>query len=92
MASRPQISTACCRSSRTGRGLTRDVFAGLKDWSAHLAGRGSEWQAVALEDIAGFVAWLPPQARDGKVAVLPTMEHQRTSRSHPGRAAKACSE
>src|SRR5664280_3762884 len=30
-----------------------------------------------LEDVAGFVAWLrlPPAARSGKVAVLPTVEH-----------------
>jgi integrase/recombinase XerD len=32
---------------------------------------------VTLEDVAGFVAWLrlPPQARDGMVAVLPTVAH-----------------
>ena len=30
-----------------------------------------------MEDVAGFVAWLrlPPEGRDGKVAVLPTVEH-----------------
>ena len=29
-----------------------------------------------MEDVAGFVAWLrlPPEGRDGKVAVLPTVE------------------
>ncbi|WP_078859721.1 tyrosine-type recombinase/integrase [Streptomyces rubellomurinus] len=49
----------------------------LKDWFVFLAGRGLDWRSVALEDVAGFVAWLrlPPQARTGKVAVLPTVEH-----------------
>ena len=30
-----------------------------------------------MEDVAGFVAWLrlPPAARDGRVQVLPTVEH-----------------
>jgi integrase len=49
----------------------------LKDWFAYLmAGRGLDWQAVTVEDVAGFVAWLrlPPGCRDGKVAVLPTVE------------------
>ena len=29
-----------------------------------------------MEDVAGFVAWLrlPPEGRDGKIAVLPTVE------------------
>ncbi len=32
---------------------------------------------VTLEDVAGFVAWLrlPTAARDGRVRVLPTVEH-----------------
>jgi integrase/recombinase XerD len=32
---------------------------------------------VTLEDVAEFVAWLrlPPEARDGRVTVLPTVEH-----------------
>jgi integrase/recombinase XerD len=49
----------------------------LKDWWAYLAGHRLEWQSVTLEDVAGFVAWLrlPPEARDGRVAVLPTVEH-----------------
>ena len=36
--------------------------------------RGLDWQAVTVEDVAGFVAWLrlPPGGRDGTVAVLPT--------------------
>jgi hypothetical protein len=34
-----------------------------------------DWRTARLEDVAGFVAWLrlPPQARDGRVAVLPTV-------------------
>ena len=48
----------------------------LKDWWVYLVGHGLSWQAVTLEDVAGFVAWLrlPPKARDGRVAVLPTVE------------------
>ena len=49
----------------------------LKDWFAYLTGHDLRWQAVTVEDVAGFVAWLrlPPEGRDGKVAVLPTVEH-----------------
>ncbi|MFK0258672.1 tyrosine-type recombinase/integrase [Streptomyces sp. NPDC090445] len=49
----------------------------LKDWFVYLASRGLDWRSVTLEDVAGFVGWLrlPPQARDGKVAVLPTADH-----------------
>ena len=49
----------------------------LKDWFVFLTGRGLDWRAVTVDDIAGFVAWLrlPPAARDGRVAVLPTVEH-----------------
>lgn len=49
----------------------------LKDWFTFLAGRGADWEAVTVEDVAGFVAWLglPPAARDGWVAVVPTVEH-----------------
>ena len=45
----------------------------LKDWFTYLAGHDLDWQAVTVEDVAGFVAWLrlPPEGRDGKVAVLP---------------------
>jgi integrase len=48
----------------------------LKDWLTYLDGRGLDWRCVTLEDVAGFVAWLrlPPAARDGKVAVLPSVE------------------
>jgi integrase len=49
----------------------------LKDWFEYLAGHGLDWQTVTLEDVAGFVGWLrlPPAARIGRVAVLPTVEH-----------------
>lgn len=49
----------------------------LKNWWAYLARHGLGWQSVTLEDVAGFVAWLrlPPEARDGRVAALPTVEH-----------------
>ncbi|HWR49348.1 MAG TPA: site-specific integrase [Pseudonocardiaceae bacterium] len=49
----------------------------LKDWLTYLGGRGLDWRCATLEDVAGFVAWLrlAPAVRDGKVAVLPTVEH-----------------
>jgi integrase/recombinase XerD len=44
----------------------------LKDWFCYLSGRDVAWDEVVLEDIGSFVAWLrlPPQGRDGTVAVL----------------------
>jgi len=41
---------------------------------------------VTLEDVAGFVAWLrlPPEARDGRVAVLPTGRRGGSGRLHLG--------
>ena len=49
----------------------------LKDWFTYLAGTAWTGGRRRLEDVAGFVAWLrlPPQARDGRVAVLPTVAH-----------------
>lgn len=49
----------------------------LKDWFTYLAGHDRDWHDVMVEDVAEFVAWLrlPPAGRDGKVAVLPTVEH-----------------
>ncbi|WP_436763304.1 tyrosine-type recombinase/integrase [Streptosporangium sp. V21-05] len=49
----------------------------LKDWLTFLGGRGLDWRDVTIEDVAGSDARLrlPPEARDGKVAVLPTVEH-----------------
>jgi integrase/recombinase XerD len=46
------------RSPNTVKAYAHD----LKDWFTFLAGRGLDWQAVTLEDVAGFVAWLrlPP--------------------------------
>jgi integrase len=60
------------RSPNTIKAYAHD----LKDWFTFLAGRGVDWQAVTVEDVAGFVAWLrlPPAARDGRVAVLPSVE------------------
>ncbi|MFE1873097.1 site-specific integrase [Streptomyces sp. NPDC059496] len=61
------------KSPNTVKAYARD----LKDWSVYLTGRGLDWQSVTLEDVAGFVGWLrlPPQARDGKVEVLPAVDH-----------------
>ena len=49
----------------------------LKDWFTYLTGHDLDWQVITVEDVAGFVAWLrlPPEGRDGKVAVLPTVEN-----------------
>jgi site-specific recombinase XerD len=59
------------RSPNTVKAYAHD----LKDWFGFLAGRGLDWRAVTMEDVAGFVAWprLPPAARDGQVTVLPTV-------------------
>jgi len=49
----------------------------LKDWFTYLVAHRRDWRTATLEDVAGFVAWLrlPPKVRDGKVVVLPTVEH-----------------
>ena len=67
------------RSPNTIKAYAHD----LKDWWVYLAGRAIDWQRVDLEAAAGFVAWLrlPPVARDGAVAVLPTVEHHCTAAS-----------
>lgn len=61
------------RSPNTIKAYAHD----LKDWFVYLGGVGLDWREVSLEDVAGFVGWLrlPPAARDGGVAVLPTVEH-----------------
>ena len=67
------------RSPNTVKAYAHD----LKDWWIFLDGRGLDWQRVDLEAVAGFVAWLrlPPAARSGAVAVLPTVEHHCTAAS-----------
>jgi site-specific recombinase XerD len=67
------------KSPNTVRAYAHD----LKDWFTYLAGHRLDWRAATLEDVAGFVAWLrlPPAARDGKIAVLPTVEHHCTAAS-----------
>ncbi len=49
----------------------------LKDWFTYLVAHRRDWRTATPEDVAGFVAWLrlPPKVRDGKVVVLPTVEH-----------------
>jgi len=44
------------RSPNTVKAYAHD----LKDWWTYLAGRGLDWRAVTLEEVGGFVAWLPP--------------------------------
>ena len=58
------------RSPNTVKAYAHD----LKDFFAFLAVQGVDWQAVRLEDIGAFVAWLrlPPAGRSGKVVVLPS--------------------
>lgn len=61
------------RSPNTVKAYAHD----LKDWMVFLAGRGLDWREVRLEDVGAFVAWLrlPPAAREGRVAVLPSVAH-----------------
>lgn len=61
------------RSPNTVKAYSHD----LKDWFSFLANRGADWQEVRLEDVGEFVTWLclPPAARAGQVAVLPSVEH-----------------
>jgi hypothetical protein len=62
------------RSPNTAKAYAHD----LKDWFVFLAGRGLDWRRVRLDDVGEFVAWLrlPLPARDRRVAVLPSVEHQ----------------
>ena len=61
------------RSPNTVKAYAHD----LKDWFTFLGLRGLDWREVVLEDLAEFVAWLrlPPDGRDGRVAILPSVEH-----------------
>jgi Phage integrase, N-terminal SAM-like domain/Phage integrase family len=67
------------KSPNTVKGYAHD----LQDWFTYLAGHDLGWQVVTVEDVAGFVAWLrlPPEARDGKVAVLPCVGNHCSSAS-----------
>jgi site-specific recombinase XerD len=61
------------RSPNTVKAYAHD----LKDWFTFLGRRALDWRSVTVEDVAGFVAWLrlPPAAREGRVQVLPSVEH-----------------
>ncbi len=61
------------RSPNTVKAYAHD----LKDWFVFLDARVLDWREVRLEDVGEFVAWLrmPPEARAGLVAVLPSVEH-----------------
>jgi len=61
------------RSPNTVKAYAHD----LKDWFSFLKARRLDWREVRLEDVGEFVAWLrlPPLARTGAVAVLPSVEH-----------------
>ncbi|MFI6360494.1 site-specific integrase [Streptomyces sp. NPDC050743] len=61
------------RSPNTVKAYAHD----LKDWFSFLGVQGLDWREVRLEDVGEFVAWLrlPPTARTGAVAVLPSVEH-----------------
>jgi integrase/recombinase XerD len=71
--------TSIERSPNTVKAYAHD----LKDWFTYLVRRGLDWRSVTVEDVAGYVAWLrlPPAGRDGRVAVLPTVEHHCTASS-----------
>lgn len=57
----------------------------LKDSFVFLAGRALDWQEVRLEDVGEFVAWLrlPHAARNGRVAVLPSVTALRRGDGEP---------
>ncbi len=59
------------RSPNTVKAYAHD----LKDWFVFLGGRALDWREVRLE-VGEFVAWLrlPPAARAGRVAVLPSVQ------------------
>jgi Phage integrase, N-terminal SAM-like domain len=59
------------RSPNTVKAYAHD----LKDWFEFLTDRELDWRSVILEDIGAFVVWLrrPVRARDGRVAVLPSV-------------------
>ena len=61
------------RSPNTVKAYAHD----LKDWFVFLSDRGLDWRLVRLDDVGEFVGWLrlPLQARDGRVAVLPSVAH-----------------
>jgi len=71
--------TSIERSPNTVKAYAHD----LKDWFVFLGGRDLDWRVATLEDVAGFVGWLrlPPAARDGRVLVLPTVQHHCTASS-----------
>jgi site-specific recombinase XerD len=64
-------------SSEKSPNTVKSYAHDLKDWFSYLSGRGLAWDEVTLEDVAAFVAWLrlPPQGRDGTVAVLGEQAH-----------------
>jgi integrase/recombinase XerD len=64
-------------SSEKSPNTVKSYAHDLKDWFCYLSGRSLAWDEVTLEDVASFVAWLrlPPQGRDGTVAVLGEQAH-----------------
>jgi site-specific recombinase XerD len=60
------------RSPNTVKAYAHD----LRDYWSFLDFRDLDWREVRLEDLGEFVAWLrlPPGARDGRVALLPTAQ------------------
>lgn len=64
------------RSPNTVKAYAHD----LKDWFVFLTRRAVDWREVRLEDVGEYVAWLrlPLAARDGRVTVLPSVEHHCT--------------
>ena len=62
------------RSPNTVKAYAHDI----KDFWEFLAFRGLDWREARLEDVGEFTAWLqlPPAARAGAVAVLPSAAAQ----------------
>jgi integrase/recombinase XerD len=60
------------RSPNTVRAYAFD----LKDYFAYLGSRGLDWARLRYDELAGFKPWLrlPPAARAGEIAVLPSVQ------------------
>ena len=60
------------RSPNTVRAYAFD----LKDYFAYLTSRGLDWAQLRYDELAGFKPWLrlPPAARAGEIAVLPSAQ------------------
>jgi site-specific recombinase XerD len=71
--------TAIGRSPNTVKGYAHD----LKDWFVYLRLRHLDWRGIELDEVGRFLEWLllAPEARDGRVLVLPSVNSHCTESS-----------